>query len=183
MPVSYVERVGAALLVSLNSELPGVRDPPIPRDSSPRRDGADGIEGLRFLYAEDHPEMQRAVARLLRVAGATVIVAQDGREATDKTLAGTFDVVLMDLRMPRMDGFDAARALRAAGCRLALIAVSADATPPVRVNALAAGFDVLLSKPFDVCDIVQAIHLVRDRQPVSNSSSDSDGASRDDGLS
>jgi CheY-like chemotaxis protein len=157
-------------------------DPPIPRDSSPRRNGADGIEGLRVLYAEDHPEMQRAVARLLRVAGATVTVAQDGREATDKTLAGTFDLVLMDLRMPRMDGFDAARALRAAGCRLALIAVSADATPPVQVNALAAGFDVLLSKPFDISDIVQAIHLVRDRQPLSESSSDFDSASHEDGL-
>ena len=156
-------------------------DPPIPRDSSPRRDGADGIEDLRVLYAEDHPEMQQAVARLLRVAGATVTVARDGREATDKTLAGNFDVVLMDLRMPRMDGFDAARALRAAGCRLTLIAASADATPLVQANALAAGFDAVLSKPFDLTDLVEAIYLVRDRQSVSRPDLNPNAATLDDG--
>jgi len=133
--------------------------------SSPTGGGPDGIEGLRVLYAEDHPEMQRAVGRLLKVAGASVAIAQDGLEARDRALAETFDVVLMDLRMPNMDGFEAARALRAGGCHGALIALTADATPAVRAYALAAGFDALLAKPFDLSDLIRAIHLAREWPP------------------
>jgi CheY-like chemotaxis protein len=131
--------------------------------------GTDGIEGLRILYAEDHPDMRRAVGRLLKVAGASVTIVQDGREATDRALAETFDLVLMDLRMPRMDGFEAARALIAGDCRAALVAVTADASPAVRANALAAGFAAVLQKPFDLCDIIDAIRLARERQSVQTS--------------
>jgi len=135
-----------------------------PLQGSPVSRGTEGIEGLRVLYADDHPEMRRAVGRLLRVAGASVTFARDGLEATDKALAESFDLILMDLRMPRMDGFDAARALRAAECRVALIAVTADATPRVLENAIAAGFDAALPKPFDLVDLITAIHLVRERR-------------------
>ena len=134
-----------------------------PRGSSPKIGGEEGIDGLRILYAEDHPEMQRAVARLLSVAGATVTIARDGLEATDKALAESFDLVLMDLRMPRMDGFAAARALRAAGLAVAIIAVTADATLVVQANAVAAGFDAVISKPFELVDIIGAIQLLRER--------------------
>ena len=96
---------------------------------SPTVGGTDGIEGLRVLYAEDDPGMRRAVGRLLQVSGASVAIAHDGLEATDRALAETFDLVLMDLRMPRMDGFEAARALRAVGCRVPIVGVTADTTP------------------------------------------------------
>jgi CheY-like chemotaxis protein len=98
------------------------------------------------------------------VAGASVTIAHDGLEATDRALAENFDLILMDLRMPRMDGFDAARALRAADCHVTLIAVTADATPVIRANALAAGFDAVFPKPFELSDLVAATHLVRERQ-------------------
>ena len=124
----------------------------------------DGIEGLSVLYAEAHPEMQRAVGRLLKAAGASVTIAHDGLEATESALAEQFDLILMDLRMPRMDGFEAARALRAADWSSMLVAVTADATPVVRANALAAGFDAVLAKPFDLDDLIAAIQLVRARQ-------------------
>jgi CheY-like chemotaxis protein len=133
----------------------------------------DGIEGLSVLYAEDHPEMQRAVGRLLRAAGASVTIAHDGLEATERALAEQFDLILMDLRMPRMDGFGAARALRAADCRGMLVAVTADATPVVRANALAAGFDAVLAKPFDLDDLIAAIQLVRARQRAQRRESES----------
>ena len=113
----------------------------------------NAIAGLRVLYAEDHPSMRRAVGRLLRSAGALVTLAEDGQDATERALDQSFDMVLMDLRMPRMSGFDAARALRAADCGVVLVAVTADAMLAVRARALAAGFDAVLSKPFELGDL------------------------------
>ena len=133
-----------------------------PESGSPTGGGTGGIRGLRVLYAEDHPEMRRALVRLLQVAGASVASAQDGLEATERGLADPFDVIVMDVRMPRMDGFAAARALRAGGCRVPLVAVSADASSEVRTNALAAGFDAVLLKPFALAELIRALQLVRD---------------------
>jgi CheY-like chemotaxis protein len=110
--------------------------------------------------------MRRAVVRLLQVSGASVASVQDGLEATERALAEAFDVVVMDLRMPRMDGFEAARALRAGGCRVPLVAVTADLTPEVRADALASGFDVVLCKPFGLGDLIHALQLVREGPPA-----------------
>ena len=137
-----------------------------PGNGSPTGGGTDEIVGLRVLYAEDHPSMQRAVGRLLQASGASVAIAHDGLEATERALAETFDLVLMDLRMPCLDGFEAARALRAGGCRVPLVAVSADATPATRANALAAGFDTVLPKPFGLEDLIDALQLVREEPPA-----------------
>lgn len=133
---------------------------------SPTVGGTDGIEGLRVLYAEDDPGMRRAVGRLLKVSGASVAIAQDGLEATERALAETFDLVLMDLRMPRMDGFEAARVLRGVDRRVPIIGVTADTTPGAQANAIAAGFDVVLPKPFDLSELISAIQLVRERLPA-----------------
>jgi CheY-like chemotaxis protein len=135
-----------------------------PANRSPPGDGGNAIEGLRVLYAEDHPAMQRAVRRLLVTAGASVVIAHDGLEATERALAETFDLVLLDLRMPRIDGFEAARALRRGGYHAPLVAVSADATPEAQADALAAGFDAVLLKPFGLDDLSQALQLVRERR-------------------
>ena len=146
-----------------------VTDQTLPGNSAPTGGGTGGIEGLRVLYADDDAAMQRAVGRLLQVSGATVASALDGVEATERALAVTFDLVVMDLRMPRMDGFEAARALRADGCGVPLVAVSADDTPAIRANALAAGFDAVLRKPFGLNDLIHALQLVRERQPTKTS--------------
>src|SRR3954471_16706031 len=149
------------------------KDESPPRDGSPTSHGTDVIEGLRVLYAEDHPAMQRAEGRLLTAAGASVTIANDGLEATVAALATPFDLILMDLSMPRRNGCEAARALRAAGCRVALVAVTADASPAVRANALAAGFAAVLSKPFEMSDLTPPLHLGRERQKMQRRGSDS----------
>jgi CheY-like chemotaxis protein len=87
----------------------------------------------------------------------------------------------MDVRMPGMDGCEAARALRAGGCRVPLIAVTVDVTPAVRANALAAGFDAVLSKPFDIGDLIHALQLVREG-PSAEAGIISRAAKRDSGL-
>jgi two-component system, sensor histidine kinase RpfC len=151
-----------------------------PANRSPTDEGRNAIEGLRVLYAEDHPAMQRAVRRLLETAGASVVIAHDGLEATGRALAETFDLFIVDLRMPRMDGFEVARALRAGGCRAPLVAVTADATPEAQADALAAGFDAVLLKPFGVDDLTEALQLVRERR-AAQARVDSRSAGRESG--
>jgi CheY-like chemotaxis protein len=133
---------------------------------SPADGATGGLAGLRVLYAEDHPAMRRAVGRLLREAGALVVSASDGLEATERALAETFDLVMMDLRMPVMDGFEATRALRQRGCHVPIVAVSADATPALQAHALTAGFNAVLAKPFGLQDLIHAVQLVHERAPA-----------------
>jgi CheY-like chemotaxis protein len=85
--------------------------------------------------------------------------ARDGREAVDRVMAATFDVVLMDLRMPNMDGLQATRALRRQGCAVPVIALTADPATLRRAEALDAGCDACLSKPFKVDDLIASIRL------------------------
>jgi CheY-like chemotaxis protein len=146
-----------------------VTDRARPGNGSQTGGGIDGIEDLRILYADDDPGMLRAVARLLKVSGASVAVARDGLEATERALAETFDLVLLDLRMPRMDGVGAARALRAANWRVPLIGVTADTTASAAAAAIAAGFDAVLTKPFDLSDLTRAIQRVREPRPAQTS--------------
>jgi len=123
------------------------------------------LHGLRILLAEDNADLRLAVARMLRVLGASVEVAADGREAIDHAIAGPFDVVLMDVWMPNVDGLEATSVLRRAGYRHPIIALSADATTERRAAALEAQCDAYLSKPFDADVLISSIHslLQRDR--------------------
>jgi signal transduction histidine kinase len=120
---------------------------------------ASGIEGLRVLLAEDHRDLHVALRALLEQAGATVESVHDGREAVERVQSGVFDVVLMDLRMPNMDGLQATRALRNQGYELPIIALTADPATLRRAEALTAGCDACLSKPFKPDDLISAIRL------------------------
>jgi hypothetical protein len=131
--------------------------------SSSSREAPDGssrsIAGLRILLAEDHRDLHAALRESLEREGATVESAYDGREAVAKTMAGLVDVVLMDLRMPNMDGIQATRALRKQGCVLPVIALTADPATLRRAEALDAGCDACLSKPFKIDDLIASIRL------------------------
>jgi CheY-like chemotaxis protein len=115
------------------------------------------IRGLHILLAEDHRDLHLALRQFLERAGATVESAYDGREAIAIVASATFDVVLMDLRMPNMDGFQATRILRSQGCALPIIALTADPTAMYHEEALEAGCDSCLSKPFKLADLSAAI--------------------------
>ncbi|MDZ5460887.1 hybrid sensor histidine kinase/response regulator [Azohydromonas lata] len=107
--------------------------------------------GARVLVADDN-EINREVAEeLLRAAGLHVEVAQDGQEAVAKAGAGDFDLVLMDVQMPVVDGLSAARILRsdARFARLPILAMTANAFDEDRAACLAAGMNDFVSKPVD----------------------------------
>ncbi len=117
--------------------------------------------GLRVLLAEDHPVNQKVAVRMLQHQGHTVVVAPHGREAVSALESARFDVVLMDLQMPEMDGFEALRAIRQremlTGNRTPIIALTAHAMQGDRERCLDAGFDSYLPKPIRQADLQAAI--------------------------
>jgi len=121
----------------------------------PVPDVAPDLKGGRILVVEDVLENQLIVATLLRKAGARVDIADNGRIAVDKELGSDksekpeFDVILMDMQMPVMDGYEATRILRASGCRTPIVALTAHALSQDRERCLAAGCSDYDVKPID----------------------------------
>jgi two-component system sensor histidine kinase/response regulator len=115
------------------------------------QDARDPTATLRVLLAEDNAVNQRLATRLLEKRGHRVTVTANGREALDALEKGTYDLVLMDLQMPEMDGLQATAALRAReehnGTYVHVVALTAHAMKGDRERCLAAGMDGYLSKP------------------------------------
>jgi CheY-like chemotaxis protein len=109
---------------------------------------------LRILVAEDHEDVRATNVELLRRAGAIVCEAANGREAIDAARAANFDAILMDIRMPEIDGIEATRRLRAAGLKVPIIALTADAVAEQRTECLRAGCSGYLAKPLDLAQLV-----------------------------
>lgn len=116
--------------------------------------------GLKVLVAEDGVVNQRFAARLLEKAGHTVTLAANGREALEAVRDNNFDLVLMDIEMPEMDGIRATQAIRAEekrGARLPIVAVTATGNPEACLHA---GMDEWLPKPLSIAQLNQAIDKV-----------------------
>ncbi len=110
---------------------------------------------LRILLAEDNPVNQEVAARMLRRRGHDVDVVENGRQAVDAVGREEYDVVLMDLQMPELDGLSAAREIRAlpGGGAIPIIALSAHALEEEQGRARAAGMTDYLVKPFKPHDL------------------------------
>ena len=107
------------------------------------------LVGLEVLLVEDNEFNQQVCAEILRQAGARVSIAPDGAEALARVQATAFHVVLMDLQMPVMDGFETTRRIRRLPGREALpiLAMTAHALPQERERCLAVGMDGFITKP------------------------------------
>ncbi|MEL6956044.1 MAG: ATP-binding protein [Pseudomonadota bacterium] len=101
------------------------------------------------LIADDNPVNALIARRALESTGFTVSVAATGVEALESLDTRPTDLVLMDLRMPIMDGFEATRRLRASGVSVPVIAISAEVNPEIERAAKAAGADLVATKPID----------------------------------
>jgi two-component system sensor histidine kinase/response regulator len=109
------------------------------------------LRGTRVLLVEDNEVNQQVATELLEYFGVVVTVAGDGREAVEQVARGGFDVVLMDMQMPVMDGLDATRAIRAMPGfeSLPIVAMTANAMQSDRERCLAAGMNDHVAKPID----------------------------------
>ncbi|MCC7071065.1 MAG: response regulator [Deltaproteobacteria bacterium] len=116
---------------------------------------------LRILVAEDNPTNQQVARLLLERAGHEVALANDGAATLVALADPTIDVLLLDVQMPRLDGFEVARRIRAGAVpgreRVPIIAVTAQAVAGDRERCLAAGMDAYLSKPIDRVALLDAL--------------------------
>ncbi|MDA0746834.1 MAG: ATP-binding protein [bacterium] len=119
------------------------------RNTSPRR----------ILLAEDNRINSRLVVRILEKIGHSIVAVENGQEALDAIKNDTFDLVLMDIQMPIMDGFESTAAIRAqeTNSHIPIVALTAHAMVGDRERCLEAGMDGYLSKPLQASELVEAI--------------------------
>jgi CheY-like chemotaxis protein len=110
----------------------------------------------RVLIVEDNPDGRETLRELLELMGHDVEVASDGLEGVEKGLTSPPDVALVDIGLPRMDGYQVAERLRSAlGPKVVLVAYTAYDQPEDRLRAYRSGFDAHLAKPVDLEELTE----------------------------
>jgi len=131
---------------------------------------AEHGNGLRILLAEDHPTNQKVVQLILAPYGVEIVVVETGVEAVEAMRTGAFDLVLMDMQMPVMDGLAATRAIRLLEggrperARTPIVMLSANAMSQHRLEALEAGADLHIAKPVTAETLVAGISAALDTE-------------------
>jgi PAS domain S-box-containing protein len=131
-----------------------------PAAAAPEPQAAPRLHGLRVLLVEDHPLNQLVARGMLEHAGASVDVAENGQLAVDRLRdrAGEYDIVLMDVQMPVMDGYEATRRIRhTLGLKLPVLAMTAGVMQSEKDQCIDAGMDDFIAKPVDVEQMLETI--------------------------
>ena len=151
-----------AVIAGSMAQLAAQRVPVAPRVSAPE----EPLRRLHVLLAEDNAINQRLVVRMLEKYGHSVVVANNGREALVAIHETEFDLVLMDVQMPEMDGFETTAAIRqheqTSGSYVTIIALTAHAMKGDEDRCLAAGMDSYLSKPVDASQLLALMNRFAD---------------------
>ncbi|UBM08292.1 ATP-binding protein [Cupriavidus metallidurans] len=150
-----------AILTAAGLELPM----PVQR----RADSAQGhlaLKSLRILLVEDHRVNQVVMRRLLEWLGQRVDVAGDGREALTLTASQSYDLILTDLQMPSMDGYELARTMRERGITVPIVAVTASVGPDLQSACQKAGINRCLTKPVRLAALRELIEPLDASPPL-----------------
>jgi CheY-like chemotaxis protein len=133
----------------------------------------DSVTSLRILLAEDGLVNQKVAVNLLEQRGHKVTIANDGQEAVAVFDSGLFDVVLMDVQMPAMDGFEATAIIRErekkSGTHIPIIAMTAHAMKGDRERCLESGMDGYIAKPIRAKDLYETVEVIAARVGKSQS--------------
>jgi len=158
--------------------LEGLTESTLPTPADPHEQADIQLHG-RILLVEDGADNQRLLRMQLCDAGATVASAMDGRIAVDLATTQTFDLILMDMQMPVMDGYAATIELRSRGLATPIIALTAYAMAEDRDKCLAAGCTGYLSKPVEEDKLLRTVreHLGTHPAPVPNDAAAADAGS------
>lgn len=128
-----------------------------PRIERPTVDSAESLRGVSVLVVDDSADNRIIVGMYLKAAGASVKEASDGQQGLSAALSENFDVVLMDIQMPVMDGHQALAGLRHASYRKPVIALTAHAFKEERDRCLQAGFTSYITKPINKLNLINCI--------------------------
>ena len=113
---------------------------------------------MKVLLVEDAPDNRVLISRFVKSTGAEIDCVDNGFDGVRSAMRGAYDLVLMDIQMPRMDGFEAVRTLRREGYRRPVVALTAHAMKGDREQCFAAGFDEHLIKPLSRAALVATLH-------------------------
>jgi CheY-like chemotaxis protein len=115
------------------------------------------VEGYSVLLVEDNPINQMVAVELLKPLGVNVDLANDGQQGVEKVLTNAYRLVLMDMEMPVLDGYDASRRIRKTFSLddLPIIAMTAHATDGYREKCLGSGMNDYLTKPIDEMELLK----------------------------
>lgn len=132
-------------------------DPACPTAANAASGEGPALTGRRVLLVEDGPDNQRLIRFYLAKAGAEVEIAENGRVAVDVIASGgnRFDLIVMDMQMPELDGYGATRELRRMRCATPIVALTAHAMDGDRQRCLDAGCDEYLTKPIDRSRLIE----------------------------
>ena len=118
---------------------------------------AGQLAGLKILLVEDSPDNQALISIILSRAGAQIDIGSDGAQGVEMAMRGNYDITLMDVQMPVMDGITAIKRLRSEGYQKPVLALTAHAMKEERTRCLQAGFTDFLSKPVNREEMINLI--------------------------
>ncbi len=150
---------GVAWLPSVSAETGSAGGRPHPGE----RNGRRRLRG-RVLLAEDARDTRELISFALSRAGVEVTTAEDGRQAVERAAQSAFDLILLDIRMPELDGLSAAGEIRRQGYRAAMIALTASTSHGERGRILGAGFDDIWSKPIALDHLIERVAAYLDAE-------------------
>jgi signal transduction histidine kinase/CheY-like chemotaxis protein len=131
--------------------------PTVAESNAKKKMAKDRLQGVKILYVDDTADNQMLVKVYLNSVGATVDMASNGFEGIEKAMHGNYDLVLMDIQMPVMDGYEAVSRLRQDGFKTPILALTAHAMKEDWQRCHDVGCDGHLTKPISNIDLVQAI--------------------------
>ena len=119
---------------------------------------------MKILIIEDEVRLADSLKTLLQQKGFDVEICHDGESGTDYALLGIYDLLILDVMMPKMDGYQVARQVRAQRCGTPILMLTAKSSLEDRIAGLNAGADYYLTKPFDSRELLACINALLRRQ-------------------